>query len=411
MADNFFATAASTRSKDGLDSARFLLEIVDALSDAGHLASFESAAGAETKRERELATLHFYAYAAGVFGARQMAALLETDSGFQAIRSGGALSHDQLLSYRDGANERLALIFTELIIALVDCGLTTFGHTPFHAVVDAPTRTDGARAAAELAVALLNAAKRRDEIENARYGSTRRGDELPEELYQPEERNHRVQAMLRLRSAEASGSTWDEPTKLIDLGSLDANLELPSAGPVRLHKDQVKTATNEATRSGLLPRQKSASVPAVGARAEWNPNIGLSEAGGTIPDPDVARVQAAADGRALPPRLEPSLAPPTPVPPRPAQSPLVPPPHTGAPVGADPPIAPASPRVPKSEKSEASAPPPRPEVRRSQTAPVNRAKGKRKSSLAVVAMNHWQKIIVLLIALVIAAFVLTIQKM
>ena len=410
MADNFFSTASSTQSSDGLDSARFLIEIVDALGGAGHLATFQSAAGGESSRERSLATLHFYAYTAGVFGARQAAALLETDAAFRLLSGGTKLAHTDLLDYRDRANERLALLFTELIIAMTDCGLTTFGHTPLHAVVDAGPRLQRARCAAELSVALLNAAKRRDDIENARYGFQRRGDELPDEVLQPEERAHRVKAMLRMRGADASGGSWDEPTKLIDLNSLQDGLDLSDAEPKKSHRQQVTTAANQATRDGLLPRHRSASVPAVGARAEWNPDIGLSEAGGTIPGADVARIQAAADGKPLPPRLEPSLAAPTPMSGRLKESPLVPPPHAGGPVGSEAgPIAPAAPQVPtEAAHSEASEVP---ATGKLQAVPPREPAKKATSAVAgKVLMQHWQKVIFALLILVVLAFVLTIQK-
>jgi hypothetical protein len=401
-----------------LDCARFLIDIVSALGGAGHLATFESAAGGESSRERSLATLHFYAYTAGVYGARQMAALLETDASFRLVLAGPTLDHKALLDYRDQANERLALLFTELTIALTDCGLSTFGHTPFHAVLDTSTRVQQARCAAELSVALLNAAQRRDDIENGRYGFDRRGDELPDEILQPEERSHRIQAMLRMRGADASDGSWDEPTKLIDLNSLQSQLDLSEAGSMKSHRAHVTTAANDAARDSLLPRHKSANVPAVGARAEWNPDIGLSEAGGTIPGSDVARIQAAADGIPLPPRLDPSLAGPTAMPgSRLTDSPVNPTPHAAGPVRAGAtPITPAAPQVPPSsdEPHPAAAPSASASARAQPAEQASlRKKPARKAPSAMAGkwlMQHWQQVILVLLVLVVIAFVLTIQQ-
>lgn len=447
MADNFFSTANAPSSDDGLDNARLLNDIVSALSTAGHLATFDSATGGEVGQERAVATLHFYACANGVFGARQAAALCETDVGFRLLSGGRRFTHQQLLEYRDGANARLALLFTELVVALTDCGLDTFGHTPLHAVIQANGREARARAAAELAVALLNAAKRRDDIENTRYGFDRRGDELPGELLQPEERNHRIQAMLRLRGGDAAG-TWDEPTKLIDLNSLEDGFDLDAPAPPKSLRQQLTTAANEAARDGLLPREKSANVPAVTDSAEWNPHIDFSKGGGTIPDEDIARIQAASDGRIPSPRLEPSLAKPT-VMPRTAPA------RRAAPVQMQSqPIAPASPQGPPSSQtapatafspeavaaaqatthraasasisSEAQALEEQSAASQvgaaSQRAP-NRAAGlpsasssgqvRKKAASAVMGMwlmSHWQKVIILLVVLVFVALFLTLRK-
>ncbi|MFT6398895.1 MAG: hypothetical protein ACJAYU_003657 [Bradymonadia bacterium] len=452
MADNFFSTSNEPASPDdGLDSARLLKDIGGALATAGHLATFEHAAGGEIDQERALATMHFYAYCNGVFSARQAAALCGTDAGFQLLLSNRHVTHQSLLEYRDGANKRLALLFTELIVALTDCGLDTFGHTPLHAVVSATGRVERARAAAELAVTLLNAAKRRDDIENARYGFKRRGDELPSEILQPEERLHRINAMLRMRGADAIG-TWDEPTKLIDLNTLEDGFELGASPLPDSLGQQLTTAANEAARDGLLPRSMSASLPAVQERSEWNPHIDMGARGGTIPDEDVARIQAASDGRPLPPRLEPALAKPTAVagmPPSRQSAPVQMPVQAITPATAQVPAQPShlapSPSFPGNpvalaqatahEAAEASgsaithpAPTGRASVASSaepaavEAAPAqvpteanssNAGELQKQASSAVMGkwlMGHWQKVIVLLLVLVVGALLLTLKK-
>lgn len=277
---NFFAGAPPVSS--AVAHQQLLGELVDSLDAGGHLAAFYSSLhGADPVAERQLALVHFYAYCHGLFGARLLASMMETDDAVRALAGGRAVTHTDLLDYRDGANERLALLFTELLVALADCGLQTFLHTPLHAVVAAADRMSRARAAAELAVTLLNAAKRRDDIENARYGHASRGDELPAELSDPTERRHRLAAVLRLRTADTEGPRWDEPTRLIDLGTLSGGGPIPLHG-AGAHGAHVLSAATEA-RSGLLPRLRSAdweSVPE-GVSGAWTPDAaGDPEAAG-----------------------------------------------------------------------------------------------------------------------------------
>lgn len=276
-AANFFGGTGS----GPLDpSGHLLVELVDALDGAGHLTAFQTAAGGDAERERRLALVHFHAYANGTFGARRLAAQMESDEVIRTLAGGEATPYRQLIEYRDTANERLALFFTEVIVALADCGLTSFLHTPLHTVAETSTRIARARAGAELAVALLNAAKRRDDIETARYGLQRRGDELPPALSDPNERAAVVAAVLRLRTADTEGGSWDEPTKLIDLSAVEGGLDLRSTGDS--HREQVESAATEA-RSGLLPRLRSDQWAAVvdeapGGSEGWRPDADSHEA-------------------------------------------------------------------------------------------------------------------------------------
>lgn len=286
-ADNFFDT---THGADGggYTQSRFLVEVVTALEREGYLPTSHAVAPAsELARERRMGTVHFYAYANGLFSARQLAASLHTDRVLAELAGGETPSFQEILAFRDVSNETLAFFFTELLLAMADCGFETVLQTPLHAITSESSRLPRARAAAELAVTLLNAAKRRDDIETARYGGSRRGDELPVSLRSANERQHRIRAMLRLRGADSLGSDWDEPTQLIDLSG-----EAPS------HAESM-AAARDATRPKLLDRMRTDEWDVVDAETPVGgtdyPHAELDGAGTRPPAAeDAARIERAA---------------------------------------------------------------------------------------------------------------------
>ena len=277
---SFFGGAPRTLGDETEVAATLLVEIVESLRSAGLLSTFLSRARMlEPDQEVRLATLHLFAYLNGVFGARQLAGQLQHDRLVERLWRGTPLGFRVLLDYRDRSNETLALFFTDVLVALADCGVDAFLHTPLATVAAAPPGTARARAAAELAVTLLNAAKRRDDIETARYGPDAAAADIPPELATAAGRAQRVQNMLRLRLQPES--EWDQPTTLIDLAQFAGAAIGPLPGG---YGTDTESAANEAARSGLLPRLTTgdwdASQKPAPAR-DWRPDVGASPAGGT----------------------------------------------------------------------------------------------------------------------------------
>ncbi len=329
--DNFFRTREEL---DGFAIGRFIVEVVTALERAGHLSTRSSTAGADLSRERRLATLHFYAYCNGIFGARVLAGQLSTDRMLQEIAGGESIGFRDLLAFRDEASERLALFFTEILLALADCGLDTVLQTPLHSITKHAKRVERTRASADLAITLLNAAKRRDDLETARYGLDTRGDELPPELRSANDRQHRVQAMLRLRSAERAGSQWDEPTQLIELNPSPRDRARKFS-----HFENV-TAATQAVAGKLLPRLRPDDWQAAGVEHKPEDNGKRVSAPWPVASEDAATsdeerraIQAAeahASGRFFSPQAH-EKAPRSPKAPRPKPTRPIPPQVPGEP--------------------------------------------------------------------------------
>ncbi|MCB9506218.1 MAG: hypothetical protein H6697_00970 [Myxococcales bacterium] len=420
----FFGGTSGGPAPDECETAATLLrEVVSALERAGHLANFEAAARSPHPQQAiRLAEVHFFSYCMGVFGARQLASQLRTDRVVERVWGGQPVGFRELIEYRDRSNEALALFFTELVVALVDCGLDAFLHTPLHPVANAAVGRPRAQAAAELAVTLLNAAKRRDDIETARYGLSRAVAALPAELGSADGRRSRIQAMLRLRAPEEGD--WNQPTQLIDLTVIDGvegDMPLPNSFGAEL-----ASAANEAARSGLLPRLSSsdweATSPPQQASESWRPDVepavGPAPAGRPATGRMAAPAASAQHERRLPDPVHVPMA--FEAPGRPlsgaargtgpiAAQPAAPQARGTGPTPA--PQARGTGSAPAPRPSTASAPAPRPQTgSQSKVAPRAPQRPPRKDLSAVAGawlLSRWRTVIWLLVVVVVVALAMT----
>jgi hypothetical protein len=259
-------------------------------------------------------------------------------------------------------------------------------------------------------VTLLNAAKRRDDIETARYGPDAAAADLSPELATPAGRTLRVQHMLRLRMQPES--EWDQPTTLIDLSQFAgaAGGQLPGG-----YGTDTESAANEAARSGLLPRLTTGdweTSQRSGQPREWRPDVGASPPSGTQalrpPGPPKSGAMAA---------LPPPVAVPTTLQgvrrhgnaPSVSESALIQ--LQGSPrVASQPQARPRSGSSTGSRSSSAIAVPATPPTA-SGAGPAAARHGSSLSARAgAVIMEHWRPVLWTLIALVVAALAMTFAR-
>ena len=148
---------------------------------------------------RMMVKVLLYGYATGVFSSRGMARKLEEDVAFRVLGAGNFPSHRTLCEFRRRHLEDFKGLFVEVVRLAREMGLARFGKLSIDgtkARANASKRKamsygrmgeEERRLGAEIE-ALLKQARDTDAEEDARFGESLRGDELPEELRRREDR-------------------------------------------------------------------------------------------------------------------------------------------------------------------------------------------------------------------------------
>ena len=161
---------------------------------------------------RMMVKVLLYGYATGVFSSRRIARKLEEDVAFRVLGAGNFPSHRTLCEFRRRHLEDFKGLFLEVVGVAREMGLARFGKLSIDGTkvrANASKRKamsygrmrEEAQRLKEEVEALLNTA--RDAEEDARFGGSLRGDELPEELRRREDRLAAiVAAKERLEAAQ-----------------------------------------------------------------------------------------------------------------------------------------------------------------------------------------------------------------
>ena len=140
-----------------------------------------------------------YGYATGVFSSRGMTRKLEEDVAFRVLGAGNFPSHRTLCEFRCRHLEEFKGLFVEVVRVAREVGLLSFGKLSIDGTkvrANASKRKamsygrmgEEARRLEGEIEALLKQARETDAEEDARFGESLRGDELPEELRRREDR-------------------------------------------------------------------------------------------------------------------------------------------------------------------------------------------------------------------------------
>ena len=148
---------------------------------------------------RMMVKVLLYGYATGVFSSRGMARKLEEDVAFRVLGAGNFPSHRTLCEFRRRHLEDFKGLFVEVVRLAREMGLARFGKLSIDGTkvrANASKRKamsygrmgeEERRLGAEIE-ALLKQARDTDAEEDARFGESLRGDELPEELRRRKDR-------------------------------------------------------------------------------------------------------------------------------------------------------------------------------------------------------------------------------
>ncbi len=148
---------------------------------------------------RMMVKVLLYGYATGVFSSRGMARKLEEDVAFRVLGAGNFPSHRTLCEFRRRHLEDFKGLFVEVVRLAREMGLARFGklsidgtkvraHASKRKAMSYGRMGEEERRLGAEIEALLKQARDTDAEEDARFGESLRGDELPEELRRREDR-------------------------------------------------------------------------------------------------------------------------------------------------------------------------------------------------------------------------------
>ena len=195
--------------------AHHVSDLVDGLDLTAFYAPYEGDGRRNAPYEpRMMVKVLVYGYATGVFSSRGMARKLEEDVAFRVLGAGNFPSHRTLCEFRRRHLEEFKGLFVEVVCLAREVGLLSFGKLSIDGTkvrANASKRKamsygrmgeEERRLEGEIE-ALLNRARDTDAEEDARFGESLRGDELPEELRRREDRLAAiVAAKARLEAAQ-----------------------------------------------------------------------------------------------------------------------------------------------------------------------------------------------------------------
>lgn len=210
--------------------AYFISDTIDELDLQAFMAKYmdrEDGRGSLAYHPRMLLKVLIYAYAAGVFSSRRIAAGLDELIALRYLSGGNRPSHRTISRFRQENIERFEQIFVDVVRVAKRAGMITLGTvaidgTKIQANASKHKAMSYGRMKAEDSKLrreirrLTEIARGIDEAEDQEFGPDFRGDELPVELQRRQERKARIrQAMKELEEEQAradEGAKRGEPS-------------------------------------------------------------------------------------------------------------------------------------------------------------------------------------------------------
>lgn len=189
--------------------AYFISEVVEELDLSAFYAPYEGDGRRRMPYEPSMMLkVLIYAYVSGVFSSRRIARRLEEDVAFRVLAAGNFPQHRTLCEFRRRHLSDFRALFVEVVQIARLAGLVSLGtlavdgtrlraNASRHKAMTYTRLKQEERRLREEIETMCESARRTDEAEDARYGSDRRGDEMPEEL------QHRERRLETIRAAKA----------------------------------------------------------------------------------------------------------------------------------------------------------------------------------------------------------------
>src|SRR2546426_7321128 len=165
--------------------------------------------------------LLIYGYCIGKMSSRKLEQATYDDVAFRVLSCNQQPDHDSIAGFRKRHLQELGRLFVQVLQLCEHAGLVKLGHvaidgtkikanaSKYQSLSYARMQDAEQELAAEVA-RLLGEAQRIDEEEDEQYGSGKRGDELPQELRDPETRLAKIRALKAELEEEAKAAAAQE---------------------------------------------------------------------------------------------------------------------------------------------------------------------------------------------------------
>jgi transposase len=279
--------------------ALFLSDVVDhALDLTPILATYDTGdgRGQPPYHPALLVKLLVYAYCMGKPSSRQIERATYEEVPYRVLAANQHPDHDTLAAFRQTHLPALAGLFLQVLHLCQRAGLVQLGHVALdgtkvlanaskHKAMSYGRMGDAERTLEQEIAALLAEAQRVDAAEDARYGTGRRGDELPAELARRESR------LAKIRTAKAD----------LEAEARAAAAEAAAAAQTKRAERERQTETTGRKPKGRPPRVPDPTQAAPAAKAQRNftdPDSRIMKDGATKSFVQAYNAQAAVDSTA-----------------------------------------------------------------------------------------------------------------
>jgi transposase len=158
-----------------------------------------------------------WAYAHGITSSRRIEELCRTDVAFRVICGGNLPDHVTIARFRAGFAGAAGPFFAAVLGLCAELGMGRLGVVALDGTKIAASASASANRSrdrlAELAERAVAAHAAADAAEDALFGPGRRGDEVPEDAWQPGRRDERIAAALASLDAERAAAEQAEQAK------------------------------------------------------------------------------------------------------------------------------------------------------------------------------------------------------
>jgi transposase/IS5 family transposase len=195
--------------------AYFVMDVVRELDLADIHAHYErELRGYPPYHPQMMVALLVYGYSVGVASSRKIERKTYEDVAFRVIAAGHHPDHTAISEFRRIHLETLAGLFVQVLRLCQQAGLVKLGHVALdgtkvkanaskHKAMSYERMKAKEKELREKVKALLQAAENEDAYEDQKYGVSRRGDELPEELQRTKSRLAKIRAAKKALEEEA----------------------------------------------------------------------------------------------------------------------------------------------------------------------------------------------------------------
>ncbi|HEX9575070.1 MAG TPA: IS1182 family transposase, partial [Myxococcales bacterium] len=196
--------------------AYFVMDVVRELDLADIKGHYEKELrGYPPYHPQMMTALLLYGYCSGVASSRKIERKTYEDVAFRVIAAGHHPDHTAISEFRRIHLEALSGLFVQVLQLCRKAGLVKLGHVALdgtkvkanaskHKAMSYERMKEKERELKTKVKALLEAAKNEDAYEDQKYGVSRRGDELPEELQRAKSRLAKIRAAKKALEEESA---------------------------------------------------------------------------------------------------------------------------------------------------------------------------------------------------------------